>query len=129
MITQDDSDIKYKEVHMYRYKIVHEKYTDLMITADYIHGELDGWTYFSGEYQNPMNLDVEEVQLTEELRSKLKEISPHYQLINTRVVDKIRSKYSINDEFQALRTGDEAFDEYVAECVEWGKSEKAKIGF
>ncbi len=114
---------------MYRYKLIHEKYTDLFVTAEYEHGTIDGWTYFYGEYQNPMNLDVEEVQLTEELRSKLKEISPHYQLINQRVVDKIRSKYSINDEFQALRTGDEAFDEYVAECVEWGKSEKAKIGF
>jgi hypothetical protein len=71
MITNDDSDIKYKEVHMYRYKIVHEKYTDLMITADYIHGELDGWTYFYGEFQNPSNLKVEEVELDEETRKIL----------------------------------------------------------
>jgi hypothetical protein len=114
---------------MKRYKVIHQQYTDLTINAEYVHGEIDGWMYFSGEFENPLNLEIEDIAVEEELREKLKEVSPHYQLINKRVVDKIRSKYSINDEFQALRTGDEAFDEYVAECVEWGKSEKAKIGF
>lgn len=114
---------------MKRYKVIHQQYTDLTINAEYVHGTIDGWTYFYGEYQNPSNLKVEDVELDEETRNALKLISPHYKLINDRVVAKIREKYSQNDEFQALRTGDETYVQHVAGCVRWGKIEKAKIGF
>ena len=117
---------------MLRYKIIHEKYTDLFVTAEYEHGTIDGWTYFSGEFHNPANLDIEDVELTEELRDKLKQISPHYKLINTRVVEKIREKYSLTDEIGLIRKDGEekdVYDAYVDECIQWGRAEKQKIGF
>jgi hypothetical protein len=75
---------------------------------------------------------VEEVELTDELVAALKAASPHVELINDRVVAKIRERYSVNDEIKMIRIGPtpetEAYNDYVEECRAWGRSEKAVLG-
>jgi hypothetical protein len=75
---------------------------------------------------------VESVALTPELLESINAASPHVRLINARIVEKIRQKYSLDDELKALRTApsDEssACFTYIEECSAWGQAEKAKIG-
>lgn len=76
------------------------------------------------------SLDV----VTEEIILKqVKAASPHVALIDRRVVDMIREKYSVNDEIKHLRTGptdeSDAYNDWVEESRAWGAREKAKIGF
>jgi hypothetical protein len=53
-------------------------------------------------------------------------------VIDEQVVELIRRRYSINDEFKMLRIGPSeetaAYNDYVEECRAWGRGEKAKIG-
>ena len=80
----------------------------------------------------PEQITVEEVTLTDELREAIKAASPHVQLINDRVVNKIRELYSIYDEIKMIRLApsveSEAYNDYVEACRAWGTTEKAKIG-
>ena len=61
----------------------------------------------------------------------IKQSSPHIQLINDRVVERIRFVYSLNDEIKMLRTAPSAESTtnslFVEECRAWGKSEKKKL--
>ena len=50
--------------------------------------------------EQPEQITVEEVELTDELKEAIKSASPHVQLINDRVVAKIREIYSLNDEIK-----------------------------
>ena len=67
-----------------------------------------------------------------ELKKQLGAASPHKKLINRRVVNKIREKYSLEEELQMLRTGptdeSKAYFDYCGACVAWGKAQKAKLG-
>lgn len=56
-----------------------------------------------------------------------------YKELNRIIVDKIREKYSINDEFAAIKMDRDsgaykAYAAYVEECKQWGKAEKIKYG-
>jgi cell division protein FtsL len=54
------------------------------------------------------------------------------QLINDRVVSKIREVYSLNDEIKMIRLSPSeestAYNDYVEECRDWGRTEKARLG-
>ena len=80
----------------------------------------------------PPEITVEGAILTPELLDAIKSASPHVLLINARVVEQIRQRYSLDDEIKMLRIApsDEssAYVAYVEECVAWGQAEKAKIG-
>ena len=82
--------------------------------------------------EQPEQITVEEVVLTEELKAAIKAASPHVQLINERVVAKIREIYSLNDELKMIRLSPSeestAYDDYVEECRAWGRGEKEKLG-
>jgi hypothetical protein len=75
---------------------------------------------------------LQEVLLIDDLKSQIKKLSPHVRLINQRVQEKIRKKYTESDEFKMLRISpsDETtvYDTYVNECCAWGQTEKAKLG-
>lgn len=51
--------------------------------------------------------------------------------IDLQIVEKIRQRYSVNDEIKLLRTAPSAeatvWNAYVEECRAWGKVEKDKI--
>ena len=82
--------------------------------------------------EQPAEITVEEATVTSELIEEIKAVSPHVQLINSRVIDMIRERYSINDEIKMLRIGasDEtsAYNDYAEACRAWGRAEKAKLG-
>lgn len=83
--------------------------------------------------------------LTPELRQTLKSNSTHCDLIASRVEQKIREKYSLNDEqyfsriasgaalnLYTFESGEQnaliAFGNYVESCRQWGRQERAKLG-
>ena len=78
--------------------------------------------------EQPKQVIIEPITLTDELRAEIKAVSPHVKLINARVVEKIRAKYTPDDEFKMLRTKDEEYLVYVDKCTTWGTIEKNKIG-
>lgn len=88
---------------------------------------------------------VAPVTLTPELRDRIKAASPHCQFIDARMQDKIRARYSAEDEMYFARIGtgaalgkyafepgeEAALTEYGAhvETVrQWGRTERAKLG-
>jgi hypothetical protein len=88
---------------------------------------------------------IELVVLTDELRTLIKLHSPHCKLIASRVVDKIRERYSIDDEsamqnkmiaeikgIDILTESDRAkiaaAYAYFKECREWGQLQLACFG-
>ena len=66
------------------------------------------------------------------LNAAIKAASPHVQLINERVVAKIREIYSLNDEIKMIRLSPSAesaaYNEYVESCRDWGRVAKANLG-
>ena len=98
---------------------------------------IDGVTYISVPDgitlpEQPEQITVEEVALTDELKAAIKSESPHVQLINERVVAKIREIYSLNDEIKMIRLSPSAestaYNEYVEACRDWGRVAKARLG-
>jgi hypothetical protein len=98
---------------------------------------VDGTTYVflpdtSTLPPQPPEIAVQPATLTDALRESIKVASPHVWLINQRVVDMIRQRYSVDDEIKMLRIApsDEttAYNAYVEECRAWGRGEKAKLG-
>jgi len=133
---------------IYKYQKVQDAYTthclvepdyNLLETEDRITElcTIDGITYVSVPDSiilpaQPEQITVEEVVLTDELKAAIKSASPHVQLINDRVVSKIREVYSLNDEIKMIRLSPSeestAYNEYVETCRAWGKTEKARLG-
>jgi len=115
-------------------------------------GTIDGLTYVSvpDGVTLPAQLPqvaatLQTVTLTPELRAQLKAMSPHCALISERMVQKIRARYSIDDEMFFARIGvgaavgmytptpDElaemqAFGVFVEGVRQWGRAERAKLG-
>jgi hypothetical protein len=98
---------------------------------------IDGVTYVSVPDgitlpEQPEQITVEEVALTDELKAAIRAASPHVQLIDERVVMKIREKYSVNDEIKLIRQGASddftAYNDYVETCRAWGAAAKARLG-
>lgn len=101
---------------------------------------IDGLTYVHvpddivlPEQSEQIKDTIKEVILTDELKELIKNASSHVDLIKKRVVDRIRLKYTIEDEIKFLRTGLDtaegtAYNLYVEECRAWGNTEKAKLG-
>jgi hypothetical protein len=98
---------------------------------------IDGVTYISVPDgitlpEQPEQITVEEVALTDELKAAICAASPHVQLIDERVVMKIREKYSVNDEIKLIRLGASDdftdYNDYVETCRAWGTAAKARLG-
>lgn len=108
----------------------------------------DGYTYISGPDElppQPEQIAVEPVVLTNELKAQIKAASQHVQLISSRMQERIRAKYSAEDESyltrigvgQALGTYKMAPDEmqmlsdyqtHVEGVRQWGREQRAELG-
>lgn len=127
-------------------KVIADGTTYLLAEPDYSDGDarctelctIDGETYVAVPDtvtlpEQPAKITVEKVALTDALRDQIKAASPHVRLINRRVVDKIREKYTQDDEFKLgwMDPADPkvaAFREYVTACVAEGQAEKVALG-
>lgn len=81
---------------------------------------------------DPHNIGFKVELVSEELRENLCAQSPHVQLIQQRVRDKISELYSVYDEIKLIRTAPSSeFDEYnehAEMCRQWGREQKALLG-
>jgi hypothetical protein len=72
------------------------------------------------------------VTLTDALRAEIKAASPHVRLINQRVVERVRARYSMEDEIKMIRLAPSPestiYNDYVEACREWGREQKAALG-
>ncbi len=88
---------------------------------------------------------VEAVTVTPELREAIKAASPHCRLIQERMEDRIRNRYSLSDEQYFARIGvgvalgayqfepgeqDEllAFGTFVEDVRQWGREQRSALG-
>ena len=130
---------------IYKYqKVIDACTTHCLFESDYGDGEritelctIDGVTYVSvpdGIALPPQSkqIRVVPVELTEELSVAIRAASPHIELINQRTVERIRARYSVNDEIKMLRIGPspetEAYNDWVEACRAWGREQKASLG-
>ncbi len=110
----------------------------------------DGFTYVAVPEGvvlpvQPEEIKPEDVVLTDELREQIKRESPHIRLINARVVEKIRQRYTADDErkytadtinnavygepLSVSQTAKrDSYMQYRNECVIWGREQKALLG-
>lgn len=113
----------------------------------------DGYTYVSvpdgvtlpEDQPASVAASLEPVTLTDELREQIKAASPHTQLIAQRVIDKIRERYSVDDElyFARIMIGAQAglytlepgeldevtaFKTWVETARQWGRDQRAALG-
>lgn len=122
---------------IYQYQKASDEFTEYRVSGESVTElcTIDGTTFISVASERPVydgRLDVTETVLTDGLREQIKAASPHVTLINERVVEMIRKRYSIDDEIGILRTApsDEAtvYNSYIEEVRAWGRSEKALLG-
>ncbi|MGZ8927131.1 MAG: hypothetical protein ACXW03_01605 [Methylobacter sp.] len=88
---------------------------------------------------------IQTVTLTDAQKTAIKAVSPHVALINARVIERVRDKYSIEDELKFARIGIgaalglyafqpgeraemTAFGDLVQQWRTWGRNEKTKLG-
>ncbi|WP_396190090.1 hypothetical protein [Flavobacterium sp.] len=80
----------------------------------------------------PAEITVETVTLTEGLKADIENASPFVRMIRSMVSDKIAERYSMGDEIKLLRTAPsaefEAYNAYAEECRAWGREQRAAIG-
>lgn len=111
---------------------------------------LDNVTYLSVPdgvtlLEQPDEIELKPVILSPELREQIKAASPHIQLISELMIQKIRDRYSIDDEMFFSRIGVgaatgmytptasemadmQAFGEFIESVRQWGRGERAKLG-
>lgn len=82
--------------------------------------------------EQPSEITVSQVTVTPSIKKLISENSPIIKLINQTVVDKIATKYSVNDEIKLLRTQPSAeftaYNEYVESCRAEGAEAKLNLG-
>jgi len=144
-----------------KYKKVQDEYTThTLIEPDYKDGDdratelctIDDFTYVNVPASvtlpvQPANIQasVTQVVLTDELKEQIKKLSPHIQLSYARLQERIRARYSADDEtyFTRISIGalagtytmasDEpglisAYQDWVEECREIARVERSGLG-
>ena len=139
---------------MYRFQKQSDPYRDTTVILSeklqeiegyYIHGMVEDYLYFSlPDEATIQDAEIEAIGSLPELEQNMysvlteqaiKDLSPHYELVNKRVQEKIRSLYSLEDELkvQRLRESDaesfESYNQWCEECRAWGREQKALMGF
>lgn len=131
-------------IYAYRKFIDSVRTVELRLPEDGAHQRLglelatvDGDTYVSIPTgvilpEQPSELTVTEVVLTDELKKTIQNASPYVAMINSIVRDKISEQYSIEDEIKLLRTSPspefDTYNAYVEQCRAWGRAKKLEVG-
>jgi hypothetical protein len=82
-------------------------------------GGHNGRLYYFGEAPDEAALGPPDAAVRDRLQA--------YRDIDAATAAKIRARYSIDDEFKALRTGDKAYVAFVEACVAEGRAAKQKL--
>lgn len=111
---------------------------------------IDGITYVSVPDnvelpEQPLEISVSVAEITDELKTKLRKESAHLQLIDKQFTEKLRKKYSLEDEIYFSRIaisflmGKYVFEDdemgllseyqiFVEDLRQWARKERAKLG-
>ena len=114
---------------------------------------VDGLTYVSipdlavlpANQPEEISASIAEVTLTDTLKEAIRQVSPHTQLITQRIIETIRSHYTLDDEMYFARIGVGAsmglyvpspqelqemtvFGEFVEATRQWGRDQRAALG-
>lgn len=105
---------------IFKYKKITDAITTYTPLGNYKElGVVDGFTYIEGTAESSDKVVLIQVDSYEKDK------------INELIVEKIRQKYSLNDELKILNAGTDAEKEdflaYREECIAWGDAEKAKL--
>lgn len=96
-------------------------------------GEVDGHCYVSVAEESLLSLKLAEGlsfrQATAEEIAVLKQHSPVIRQIDLETAASIRARYSIEEEFKAIRTEDADYLRFVETTVAQGRARKAALGF
>jgi hypothetical protein len=104
------------------------------VASSSITGDTKGGGTAVPEENEEAPAEPEEIEVTDEIKGVLRAAAPLYQFINARVAEKIRERYSLEDELQLLRRRDKdpeavaRYDQFVEECVAWGTDQKKELG-
>ncbi len=80
--------------------------------------------------EQPASLDLREEDISSgPLREALKKTSVDYRVMTDAIQARIRERYSVGDELQAIRTGDEAYQAFVEGVLREFAPQKAHLGF
>ena len=137
---------------IYRYQPIYEKHTRIdanlpenaiiHLSSDQL-VNFDNYQYvaFEGDIpEQPKGIVLEEVTLTTELQEKLRKYSSHWKRYKERIVEKIREKYSIDDELNIINTKNLAtkttddkskiseYNNYVKSIKDYYANYKASLG-
>ena len=130
---------------LYRYQPIYDKHTRIdanlpenaiiHLSNDQLE-EFDNYQYVAFEEkapEQPKGIILEEVVLTAELKEKLRKNSSHWQRYKERVIEKIREKYSLDDEINIIKTTEDKtkiteYDEYVKSVKDYYAKYKANLG-
>lgn len=140
---------------IYQYKKHIDSVTTIYIKLpeDTIYNELaviDGITYVSVPDnvvlpEQPTEISVTVAEITDDLRSRLRKESAHLQLIDNQFTEKLRKKYSVEDELYFSRIaigfllgkyvfGDDEmgllseYQQFVEDLREWARNERKNLG-
>jgi hypothetical protein len=140
---------------IYQYKKHIDSVTTIYmkLPEDTIYNELaviDGITYVSVPDnvvlpEQPTEISVTVAEITDDLRSRLRKESAHLQLIDNQFTEKLRKKYSVEDElyFNRIAIGfllgkyvfedDEMgllseYQQFVEDLREWARNERKNLG-
>jgi hypothetical protein len=135
---------------IYRYQKASDAYTVYRAQGEDINElcTLDGYTYISGPDElpdQPAQITVEAVALTDELRERIKAASPQCQLIYRRMQEQIRARYCSEDEIYLTRiaVGQMSgtyemephepamiaeYQAFIEGVRAWGRSRRAELG-
>ena len=137
---------------LYRYQPIYDKHTIIdanlpenaiiHLSNDQLE-EFDNYQYvaFEGEIpEQPEGIVLEEVVLNTELKERLRKYSSHWKRYKERIVEKIREKYSIDDELNIINTKNLAtkttddkskiseYNNYVKSIKDYYANYKASLG-
>lgn len=80
--------------------------------------------------EQPAALDLKEEDISHgEIRETLKKVSGDYRVMTEAIQARIRSRYSVSDELQAIRTGDAEYQAFVESVLQEFAPQKAMLGF
>lgn len=105
--------------------------------------DFDNYQYVTFEEkapEQPKGIILEEVVLTAELKEKLRKYSSHWKRYKERIIEKIREKYSYDDEYDILHTKSlgtkttkdknkiAKYDDFVKSIKDYYKTYKESLG-
>lgn len=119
--------------------------TELATIDGITYVSIPGLTVLPVDQPDEISASIVEVTLTDTLKEAIRHVSPHTKLIAQRIIETIRSHYTLDDEMYFARIGVGAamglyvpstqelqemtvFGEFVEATRQWGRDKRGELG-